>query len=252
MYIHGGNEFIITPIGDFFCYDFDKKVWEEIDVTRGGPSPRYNNSSAIYNGKLYIFGGCENKKVFHNDFYCFDLESSLWKKIDLTQEPDYPLPLPRAGHIIFVIKNRLYLFGGFGDDGGYSYREDMFYLDLEKMDHWVPIKLQEGSITPKSARCLACVILSDKCYVYGGYDGKVPLRTLHCFEPELNLWYLISLALGIPDDMKSLPSMSSSQWYDPTPRYGHTAVLDDKNNIVIYAGSGSMFLGDIMIIDTEV
>jgi len=248
MYIHGGNEFIITPIGDFFCYDLDKKHWIKLEST-GGPSARYYHSSSIHNGKLYIFGGCENKKVFHNDLYCFDLESNHWKKIDLS--PDHPLPLPRGGHITFVIKNRLYLFGGFGEDGGYSYRDDMFYLDLEKMDHWVPVKLHEGSTTPKSARCLSCVTLNDKCYVFGGYDGKVPQRTFHCFEPELDLWSVVKLALVVPDDIKSLP-MSSSQWYDPTPRYGHSTIIDDKKNIVIYAGSGSMFLGDIMMIDTEV
>jgi len=248
MYIHGGNEFLITPICDFFCYDFDKKHWEKLEVS-GGPSARYYHSSDIHNGKLYLFGGCENKRVFHNDLYCYDLESNHWKKIDLS--PDHPLPLPRAGHIIFVIKNRLYLFGGFGDAGGYTYRDDMFYLDLEKMDHWVPVELHEGSTTPKSGRCLSGVTLNDKHYVFGGYDGKVPQRTLHCFEPELNLWSVITLALSVPDDMKTLP-MSSSQWYDPTPRYGHSTIIDDKKNMVIYSGSGSMFLGDIMMIDTDV
>jgi len=250
MYIHGGNEFIISPLEDFHYYDFETNRWHKLE-TNGGPSARYFHSSAIHNGKLYIFGGQSNKKVFYNDFYVYDLERNVWQKIELTPSEQHPLPLPRAGHITFVIQNRLYLFGGFGDDGGFSYRDDMFYLDLDKLDHWVTVELHEGSNTPKSGRCLSCVILGDKCYAFGGYDGKVPQRTFHCFEPELNLWSVIKLALGVPDDVTSLP-MGSSQWYDPTPRYGHSTVLDDKKNIIIYAGSGSMFLGDIMLIDTDV
>jgi len=247
MYIHGGNEYIISPLGDFYSYDIDTKTWQKLDST-GGPSPRYYHSSALYKGRLYVFGGCSNKKVFHNDLYCYDIEASTWRKIELDEKS---LPLPRGGHITFVVENKLYMFGGFGDDGGYTYREDMFYLDLEKEDKWVPLELHEGSNVPKSARCLSCVLLGDKCYVYGGYDGKVPQRSLYCFEHHLNLWTVIRLSLAVPED-DQIPIGKSSMWYEPTPRYGHSTVFDDKNNIIIYAGSGSMFLGDIMLIDTEI
>jgi len=84
------------------------------------------------------------------------------------------------------------MYGGYGEDGGYTHREDMFYLDLDKLDHWVRIELHEGSTIPRSGRNLSCVVLEDKCYVFGGYDGKVPQRTLHCYEPErINLidWF---------------------------------------------------------------
>jgi len=62
---------------------------------------------------------------------------------------------------------------------------------------------------------------------------------------------VIKLALGVSDDVTMLGSMASSQWYDPIPRYGHSTIVDAFKNILIYAGSGSMFLADIMLIDPE-
>jgi N-acetylneuraminic acid mutarotase len=247
MYIHGGNEYIITPIDDFFSYDFATNTWNKLN-TQGGPSARYNHSAALHNGKLFIFGGSENKKVFFNDLHYFDIATNTWHKVELSNSAS-PLPKPRSGHITFLIGGRLYLYGGFGDEGGYTHLEDMYYLDLEKLDCWVPVELHEGSTMPKSGRCLSCVTISDKCYVFGGYDGKVPQRILHCYEPDIKLWNVIKLALGVGAE-DNFSGMSAPSWYDPTPRYGHSTILDNENRIFIYAGTGSMFLGDVMAIDT--
>jgi len=246
LYIHGGNEAKYAALGDFYSYDFSSGQWFKIDLPNS-PTPRFAHSSAVHGNKLYIFGGSKTNKIYFNDLHVFDLDTRTWSLIDIVE----PLPKPRAGQIVFVISNKLYLYGGYGDDGGYTYLEDMYYLELENpQKKWIPLLLQEGSENPKTGRQLSCILVDEKCFVFGGYNGKVPQGTLHCFEPNVNMWSVIKLALSFPDDIKTVP-LESSKWCDPIPRYGHSTIVDDKKNIIIFGGTGSLFLNDVFIIDAE-
>lgn len=40
-----------------------------------------------------------------------------------------------------------------------------------------------------------------------------------------------------------------SKGMTPTPRYGHTIVIDENGVITIFGGSGSMYLDDVFQID---
>jgi len=158
-------------------------------------------------------------------------------------------PQTRAGHAIFITSNKLYLYGGFGGEGGYTNRTDMFYLDLENPTKWHLVDVQEGSTLPGTGRPLSGVVMDDKFYIFGGYDGKKPQGKLICFHHSFNIWHPVDIAFSMADEVEKVP-MSSYQWYDPTPRYGHSTVVD-KKIITICAGSGSLFLDDVFQIDVE-
>lgn len=44
---------------------------------------------------------------------------------------------------------------------------------------------------------------------------------------------------------------SGSQGTNPVPRYGNTIVLDRNGILTIFGGSGSMYLNDVVQIDTQ-
>jgi len=232
------------PLEDFFVCDLDSKIWTKIEAPNS-PSARYYHSGVVYNNKLYIFGGAKTNKIYNNDLHTFDFETKTWSLIELES-----LPSSRAGQIIFILNNKLFLYGGFGEDGGYVYCTDMFSLNLENPVKWELVQVQEGSTLPCTGRPLSGVTLEDKLYIFGGYDGKVPQGKLIRFYPQSNLWSPITLSFGIAENTVSSVPMASSQWFEPTPRYGHACVVH-KKIITIFGGSGSLFLGDVIQIDTE-
>lgn len=45
------------------------------------PKPRASASSAVYNGKLYVFGGQDDDNNKLDDLWEFDLASNSWREI---------------------------------------------------------------------------------------------------------------------------------------------------------------------------
>jgi hypothetical protein len=43
------------------------------------PSPRWGHSSGLYEGKIYMFGGRNDRDL--KDLYCFTPESNEWKNV---------------------------------------------------------------------------------------------------------------------------------------------------------------------------
>ena len=64
------------------------------------PKPRASMSSACYNDKLYVFGGQDDDNNKLNDLWEFDLASSSWRRIQIS-EGDL-CPLARSGHSAVV------------------------------------------------------------------------------------------------------------------------------------------------------
>ena len=74
------------------------------------PKPRASASSAVYNGKLYVFGGQDDDNNKLDDLWEFDLSTNTWREIQI-QEGDLR-PLARSGHTAVTYNGRMYIFGG--------------------------------------------------------------------------------------------------------------------------------------------
>ena len=74
------------------------------------PKPRASSSSAVYNGKLYVFGGQDDDNNKLDDLWEFDLSTGTWREIQI-QEGDLR-PIPRSGHTAVTYNSRMYIFGG--------------------------------------------------------------------------------------------------------------------------------------------
>lgn len=74
------------------------------------PAPRASQSSAYFQGKLYVFGGMDEDNTKFCDLWELDLQSETWCEIQLP--PETPQPGPRSGHSASIYKNKMYIFGG--------------------------------------------------------------------------------------------------------------------------------------------
>lgn len=80
-------------------------------ITKGAVNRSYtgNAGSAIYNGKIYMFGGSglsgAKTSVFSNKFQYYDIASNTWNPL-----PDMPTARETKGKIV---NDKLYVIGGF-------------------------------------------------------------------------------------------------------------------------------------------
>ena len=74
------------------------------------PCIRASHSSAVYNGKCYIFGGPDDDNNKLNDFWELDLATETYKAIEVGK--DSAQPVARSGHTANIHKGKMYIFGG--------------------------------------------------------------------------------------------------------------------------------------------
>ena len=85
-----------------------------------------------FKGLIYLYGGLGGK-IFGDIWVCkyrFDIKKIVWEKIythpNLTEHDDFKGPLPRYGHTMHLINNKLYVIGGEFD----GWKLDTFKRDI--------------------------------------------------------------------------------------------------------------------------
>jgi len=111
-YVPAENKIYIMN-GEYYTQSFNtlSKRVEVLDLKTNlisycadNPNPVKSAGSAVWNNKIYIFGG-QNLYGFSNDFYEYNPSNDTWKKL-----PDLPERMQTSGKIINGI---LYVFGGY-------------------------------------------------------------------------------------------------------------------------------------------
>jgi N-acetylneuraminic acid mutarotase len=249
-YIFGGStDGRYDSFDDFYVYNFKTMEWTQIEKTPDAvwPESRYHHSSVVIGKTIYIFGGSFKQSKHYGDFYSFDTETRKWTKIEAEGTP-----AERSGHLSFVFDNKIYIFGGFYGDGGFERRVDMFTFDVTT-SKWSSVEPQ-GSL-PFTARALNGVVASNgNFYVYGGYDGKKPVRSLIEYRPKENIWITAKVWLDLDENSfateegEKRSGVGTTKGTEPTPRYGHVTVIRDEK-ITVFGGSGSTYLNDVFQFD---
>ena len=109
--------------------------WEIIEPQTESPPARSGHCAAVYDGKIYIFGGAD-ADYFYNDIWCFDTRALTWTPIPASGY----LPTGRHGHSCTLVDGVLYIFGGNSPDGSelndaYAFRIHGMYQVLLRMYH---------------------------------------------------------------------------------------------------------------------
>jgi len=139
--------------------------------------------------------GVTHDELYLDDIWKLDVDNMIWSRIVLSGTP---VP-PRVGAQAIIVKNILYLFGGFKDP---IYYNDLFSIDLNtgftsRIDG-------SGSIpSPRSGGVIG--FLNNEIYIWGGYDGLWP-SDLHVFNIESFNW------TSYPQEVQGRTGIAFSQY----------------------------------------
>ncbi|EGC38782.1 hypothetical protein DICPUDRAFT_96796 [Dictyostelium purpureum] len=121
-------------------------------------------------------------------------------------------------HSSIVFEDSVYFFGGCSGQSLSEYSNDFYYYNFASKT-WTIIPTMKG--TPSMRTRHSCVFWNNSIYVFGGYSasGTGAKNDLHVFSFETQSW-----------------SEVQTEGTKPTPRSGHTAVIDG-NHMVVFGGT---------------
>ncbi|XP_042502767.1 rab9 effector protein with kelch motifs-like isoform X2 [Macadamia integrifolia] len=175
-----------------------------------------------------------------------------WEKVEVNQrltethpEPSRSVALSvefvgpgrRWGHSCNAIHGGklLYVFGGYGPDNCQT--NDVHIFDTVKQE-WIKPTMRGIAPSPRDSH--SCTTVGNNLFVFGGTDGKNPLKDLVILDTSTNTWMC--------------PRVRGK---GPTPREGHSAALVGKR-LFIFGGCGKswqssyeVYYNDLHILDTE-
>ncbi|XP_077319660.1 kelch domain-containing protein 1 isoform X1 [Lithobates pipiens] len=209
LYVWGGyvtieeNE-VYLPNDEIWVYDSECGLWK-MHLTEGDLPPSMSGScGACLNGKLYVFGGYDDKG-YSNQLYYVDLHSGngvfTWKHVkNFHGRP----PTPRDKLSCWTYGDRLIYFGGYGcrrhseisdcfDVHDASWEEQMFWgwsndihvFDTQKQT-WIQPEVKSAPPQPRAAH--SCAILGNKGYVFGGRVLQTRMNDLHSLNLDTWIW----------------------------------------------------------------
>ncbi|KAF9169517.1 Negative regulator of mitotic exit [Mortierella sp. AD010] len=162
MYITGGqySGYYLNDIASFDMKTLNGKhpKWSLIEPKSSLPPARAGHCAATYDGKVYIFGGADDK-YYYNDIWCFDPQTNKWEAV-----PAYgALPASRQGHTACVIEDTMYVYGGMNF-------EDQLLGDLCAFRfperRWKTFINTPESASPRTEHSMCNV--GNKIYILGG------------------------------------------------------------------------------------
>ncbi|KAF9572139.1 Negative regulator of mitotic exit [Mortierella alpina] len=161
MYIFGG-QVDNYYLGDIAAFDMktitQNPRWEIIEPQTESPPARSGHCAAVYDGKIYIFGGAD-ADYFYNDIWCFDTRALTWTPIPASGY----LPTGRHGHSCTLVDGVLYIFGGNSPDG--SELNDAYAFRIHER-RWYLFQNVGPAPSPRSGHTMCTV--KDKIFILGG------------------------------------------------------------------------------------
>ncbi|KAG1047224.1 hypothetical protein G6F43_010318 [Rhizopus delemar] len=168
IYVWGGqhrgqylNEMIIFDLKEYPS----KAEWQFISQTSKAPAPRAGHISAVYENKLYIFGGM-NASHLYNDIWCFDFITKVWNQVEAVGY----IPAPREGCAAALVNDTIYIFGGRGMNG--FILGDLYAFRI-KSQRWYTFQNMGSPPSPRHGASLT--LIQNRMFVYGGdsANGKM-------------------------------------------------------------------------------
>jgi N-acetylneuraminic acid mutarotase len=178
MYICGGAaDGTVFPL-DMWIYDPSTNQWSKSPSTGTHPGARFLHSAAADpNGSIYVFGGLGSDGSPADGYLWQRDPNGLW-----TRKSTYPAGVP-YGYIVGFFDNRMYVFGGFYNQG---YSNDMVVYDPNQ-DLWQELPVQ-GNLP--QARCLCgAAQQGNLLWIFGGEgENYVELNDTWQFNTLTNNW----------------------------------------------------------------
>ncbi|CAB9505827.1 RCC1 and BTB domain-containing protein 2 [Seminavis robusta] len=242
-------------LDDFWSFDFESRIWEEVQVESvEKPGCRENNGVVISDSSdsIYLFGGYDGGNWL-NDLWKFDIESKRWTCIQgssdagpadeasslAVEESGHgqaapiqarqvrgKVPSRRFGYVSVVHAGRLILWGGFDGTQWLNCMHEFSFATKT----WREI--QPSGLIPSVRSCPAWAKDDTHVYIHGGYDGVERKSCFFACDLSTYCW-------------TQMPSYGTC----PSARYFHSCCLYD-NKYFVYGGySGNERLADMHCYD---
>ena len=91
------------------------------------PGYLFRHSAALYNNKMYIFGGLKKILENTNEMRSFNFSTQKWDIIEFKGELEPP---KIDSHAVIVHDDIMYVFGGFISSKKGDYSKEIFMFDL--------------------------------------------------------------------------------------------------------------------------
>jgi len=161
-----GGQIGIDDNSAVYTFDLPRCTWSRLEAGPGVPQPRDDHVLVQLNpdeSSLLIFGGFVNGSRV-NEVYEMRIEG---EKVEFEKhEPAGGLaPEPRASHLGVPYNNKLYIFGGQGEDN--NKLNDLWEFTKET-NTWWEIHCAEGDYIPVGRSGGAGAAWNGKLYIFGG------------------------------------------------------------------------------------
>ncbi|MQM01379.1 hypothetical protein Taro_034129 [Colocasia esculenta] len=175
-------------------------------------------------------------------------------------------PGRRWGHTCNVVRHGrlIYAFGGYGEDNCQT--NDVHVFDTVKKT-WSKPMMKGVPPIPRDSH--TCTTVGSKLFVFGGTDGKNPLRDLHVLDTSTNTWTLPVIHGEGPDAREGhgaalvgtklfifgdnfVWERSVTSGTPPCARDSHTC-SSWGNKLIVLGGedASDRYLSDVYMLDTE-
>ncbi|KAG6456891.1 hypothetical protein O3G_MSEX010024 [Manduca sexta] len=220
---HNGQK--TETYNELLFYNPANNTWRQVKAP-GAPPPRSAHQAVATpanKGELWVFGGeftspSETQFYHYKDLWCFSLAEKKWEKVVAPNGPS-----PRSGHRMVLLGRKLFVFGGYADDGREcKYFDDVYTFCLDTRV-WTKLAASGRGPCARSA-CVTVPAGNDSLIVYGGFsrvrEGKTERTHTHT---DL---FRLSERTGGGWTWRSLTGGA----FAPPARAGHAAAVNVHSN----------------------
>lgn len=173
IFIPGGKSADGKILKTLQVYDPHHDQWDELASL---PTPLCGYAIAAYEGKLYLFGGWDGKKVV-NTVLEYNPVSNKW-----TLKKQMPTARAYAGAA--SAGGKIFVVGGFDGEKGLKVNEGYFPdLDDGENNPW-----QVNAPLPEPRYAMGIASMADIIYVIGGYSTPTGNGSILQYFPQQNTW----------------------------------------------------------------
>lgn len=221
IFVFGGCVQEIKCFNDLHSLDTGSNEWAEEFTSGDLPEPRGGHTATLVGTDVYVFGGANTEASF-DDVHKLDLRHMRWSRVPLAS--DSSRPAARTNHAAAAEANgRLYVFGGYSDDGG-KFLNDLWQLELLSPSEeataaagkarWTRLAT-EGQV-PVAREGHSLTVAGLQLVVVGGYtvEGH-STNDVHTFDLQQRTWH----RLDVPKPL-------------PPPRQAHSAARHGREIVV--------------------
>ncbi|XP_039253486.2 kelch domain-containing protein 3-like [Styela clava] len=193
-YLFGGRSDLCGASNILYYFDTGNFCWHTPKVCGHLPGARDGHGMCVARGNIYIFGGYEAEvEQFSEETMMLDMRTLTWSLLQTQGQTG----LWRDFHTLTAYGDKIYLFGGRGDDSDNSisqpYDNDIKVLDLNTLE-WSAAAHANQKL-PVGRRSHTAFIHEDSIYIFGGFNSKLNehYNDLWKFDMKSGLWKEISV-----------------------------------------------------------